>query len=114
MTHYMVRTKLTPEAWKRFLANPEDRSKAARSGTADIGSEIVGYWYGLGEYDIYSVATAPDDETAAAIRFALLSSGTFERYDMSVLLTRDQFRQAAASIDRWPDLKNYRAPGASD
>ncbi len=54
------------------LANIQDSPKRIAAGlpaAEQMGIRVIGTWLTLGQYDLVSVAEAPDDETLA--RFAL-------------------------------------------
>jgi len=114
MPHFLLKTRMTAETWRRLLANPEDRLQKAKEGAADFKGEQVGYWYSAGRYDVYSLLAAPDAETAGALRSQLFSSGGFVDFEPVTLLTVDEMKQAVAMAGGWPSFNSYKAPGGTE
>jgi len=75
MPRFMTLWQYTAEAQAALANNPEDRSEALRDLLQQAGGELLDYYYCFGEYDGVFHFEAPDDETAQAIIYALLSEG---------------------------------------
>lgn len=100
--------------WARLISNPEDRLEKSKQGAREFGGEHLGYWYSSGRYDIYSLLWAPDVITAGTLQANLFSSGGFEDFDQTVLLTVEEMREAIARGKGWPSFQQYKAPGGDE
>lgn len=109
MPLYLTRFSYTPETWARLMANPEDRSEAARSYIESVGGQLHGFWYAFGPYDGYNLFEAPDDVSMAAVALAIGGGGALSSFETTVLLSVDETIQAL----RRAEQIGYRAPGTS-
>ncbi|MDX6644313.1 MAG: hypothetical protein QOK40_40 [Miltoncostaeaceae bacterium] len=67
MAKYLSVFDYTGEAWSRMVANPGDRSEAARKLIEDMGGTMECFYWMLGDHDGVVIYEAPDEATAAAI-----------------------------------------------
>jgi uncharacterized protein with GYD domain len=107
MPHFLIRIKQTPETFSHLIANPEDRTNAARALIEGGGGKLHGYWYAFGEYDVVVLTEFPDNVSAAAVIAKVASSGAWSGGETTVLLTVAEMVEAykrAGSVE-------YRAPG---
>ena len=109
MSVYLMRFSYTPETWARLIQNPEDRRNAARSYIEQVGGSLIGFWYGFGEYDGYSIIEAPDNAAAVGYVLAIASGGAISKVETTVLMTVEETLGALAKS------KNigYHRPGES-
>ena len=93
---------------KALLAQPEDRSAAAREVAESLGGKLLGFWYAFGEFDGVFLMEAPDNASAAALAMAVGAGGALSEVETTVLLDMDEaqdaMRKAAAAT--------YRPPGS--
>jgi uncharacterized protein with GYD domain len=105
---YLSRFNYTAAATKALLAQPQDRSVAAREVAESLGGKLVGFWYAFGEFDGVFLMEAPDSASAAAVAMAIGASGALSDVETTVLLDMDEaqdaMRKAAAAT--------YRPPGS--
>lgn len=107
MPTFLFRFSYTPETWAALMANPEDRSDAAREYVEAIGGEMHGFWYSFGEYDGHMIFDAPDEIAAAGVSLAVSAGGAMSAVDTTVLMTVDD---TLKSLERGHAIK-YRKPG---
>src|SRR5215210_2289576 len=107
MSIYLMRFSYTPETWSRLIQNPEDRRDAARAYIEKVGGSLIGFWYGFGEYDGYSIVEAPDNASAAAYVLAIAAGGALSKVETTVLMTVEETLEALA---KGKDIR-YRKPG---
>ena len=67
MSVFMFQGSYSAEAIKSLIANPTDRSGAARAVIEANGGTMVGAWMAFGESDVVVIAEMPDDESMAAV-----------------------------------------------
>ena len=87
MPVYLMRFSYTPETWSRLIQNPEDRRDAARAYVEQVGGDVIGFWYGFGEYDGYAILEAPDNVAAAGAVLAIAAGGALASVETTVLMT---------------------------
>ena len=87
MPLYLTRFSYTPETWKRLIANPEDRRKAATAYIESVGGKLHGFWYAFGSHDGVTLWEAPDNGSMAAVVLAIGSGGAVTDLETTVLFT---------------------------
>jgi uncharacterized protein with GYD domain len=92
--HYLGRFSYSPGAIKAMVANPQDRSEAAREAVESVGGKLLGYWFAFGEFDGVFIAEAPDNATAAAIAMAVGGAGALSTLQTTVLISMDEAQEA--------------------
>ncbi len=106
MPLYLGRFSYTPDAMKALLAQPQDRSAAAREVAESLGGKLLGFWYAFGEFDGVFLMEAPDNASAAALAMTVGASGALSEVETTVLLDMDEaqdaMRKAAAATYRPP------------
>jgi uncharacterized protein with GYD domain len=107
MAVYLMRFSYTAETWSRLLQNPEDRRDAARSYIEQVGGKLIGFWYGFGEYDGYSIVEAPDNASASAYVLAIAAGGALSKVETTVLMTVEETLEA---LGKGRSI-GYRRPG---
>jgi uncharacterized protein with GYD domain len=107
MPMYLTRFSYTPEAWKRLIANPEDRRKAAQTYIESVGGKLHGFWYAFGSHDGVNLWEAPDNVSIAAAVLAIGSGGAVTNLETTVLMTVEETMEALGKAQGI----SYRAPG---
>lgn len=67
MPKYLSLFAYTGEAWNRMVANPGDRSEAARTLIEEMGGTMECFYWMLGDHDGLVIYEAPDEATVAGI-----------------------------------------------
>jgi uncharacterized protein with GYD domain len=106
MALYLFRFSFAPEVWAALMSSPQDRRDVLASRLFGFGGHLQGYWYSFGEFDGYALAELPDNVSAAAVSTAVTASGSFRRFDTTVLLSVDEMLEA---LDRARDFA-YESP----
>lgn len=109
MATYMLRASLTPETFKGFLANPENRSGPVRKLIEAHGGKLLHYYFAFGQYDVLVIAEFPGNVDASAMMMTVASSGAFSAGETTVLLTIEE--AVAAMKQAGSKIGTYRAPG---
>lgn len=106
MAKYLTIASYTAEGIKGLMAKGGTaRVDAARQVLADAGGSLEGFYFALGQDDVYIVCDLPDNVAAAATSMSAAASGMVVNR-MVALLTADEVDRAAALRLR------YDAPGA--
>ena len=108
MPLYLGRFSYTTDAMKSLLAQPQDRSAAAREVAESLGGKLLGFWYAFGEFDGVFLMEAPDNASAAALAMAVGSGGALLDVETTVLLDMDEAQEAM----RKAAAATYRPPGS--
>lgn len=105
MTKYLCHVKYTVEGMKGLLAEGGTRRKeAVEKLVASLGGKLEAFYYALGDTDLFTIASLPDNATAATISLVVGSAGV-STCNFTVLLTPEEID---AAVKKTP---NYRAPG---
>ena len=94
MPMYLTRFSYTPETWKRLIANPEDRRKAATAYVESVGGKLHGFWYAFGSHDGVTLWEAPDNVSMSSVVLAIGSGGAVTNLETTVLLTVEEAMEA--------------------
>ena len=94
MPMYLTRFSYTPETWKRMIADPEDRRKAASAYIESVGGKLHGFWYAYGSHDGINLWEAPDNVSMASVVLAIGSGGSVTNLETTVLLTVEETMEA--------------------
>ena len=94
MALYMVQFAYTPEAWKAFSKQPEDRTEGVRSLAQKTGCKFEGLYYTFGEYDGFVMVEAPDEASITAFTLAAMSPGHLRSTKTTVLMRASAVVQA--------------------
>ena len=108
MSLYMTQFAYTAEAWKALVKEPEDRAAVFAQHAEKMGGRMVAYYYCMGEYDGLVIFEAPDETTAAAIVFTVISPGHLKATRTTALMsvedTLEAMRRAKAEAYPGPKL----------
>src|SRR5947209_8008868 len=107
MNSYMLRWKLKDETFKRLVAVPVNRRDYAKTLIEGFGGLMETYHFAIGEYDGFAVSVFPSATAMYACMMRGLSTGAFERFEATLLLTSEEAEQA---MNRASDTKvDYHA-----
>lgn len=107
MPMFLMRFSYTPETWQALMANPEDRSQAAREYIETVGGSLHGFWYEFGEFDGCVIFDAPDEISAAGVVLAVTAGGALSAVETTVLMSVEDTLEA---LEKGHAIK-YRKPG---
>ena len=94
MPLFMSTFSYKPEVWAGLVRNPENREQVVGRILADAGCELRGLWYALGARDGFALIEAPDTRVAAGVAIAIGSSGAFDAFETTQLLTQAETLEA--------------------
>ena len=106
MAKYMFRTNYTQSGLKGLLAEGgTGREAALRETIESAGGTLEGFYYALGDCDLYLIADLPDESTATALSLNIAAAGALT-VSVTVLLTPETVDDAVRRS------VSYRLPGA--
>ena len=105
MPKYLLHGSYTAEGAKGLIKEGGSQRRATVERTLQaLNVRVEGFYYSLGEDDVYVIVDAPDNTTIAAVSMAVNAAAAV-RLKTTVLLTTEDIDAATKkSID-------YRAPG---
>ena len=108
MAKYMFRTNYTQSSLNGLLAEGgSGREAALRATVESVGGSLEGFYYALGDYDLYLIAEVPDEATATALALNIAAAGALT-VQTTVLLSAKDIDAAVAKSKS----VQYRLPGA--
>ena len=104
MPLYMTQFSYTAEAWKALVKKPEDRAVVFAKHAEKLGGRMVSLYYCMGDYDGLVIYEAPDEKTAAALVFTVVSPGHLKATKTTPLMTVEETMEAMgkASAEAYP------------
>lgn len=90
MSLYMMQFAYTSGAWKALVKKPEDRAAVFAKQAEKLGGRMISLYYCTGEYDGLVIFEAPDEQTAAAIVFTVISPGHIKATKTTALMSVDE------------------------
>jgi uncharacterized protein with GYD domain len=107
MSLYMTQFAYTAEAWKALVKKPEDRAAVFAEQAEKMGGRMVAFYYCMGEYDGLVIFEAPEETTAAAILFTVVSPGHLKATRTTVLMSVEDTVEAMrkANAEAYPGPK---------
>ena len=94
MNSYMLRWKLKDDTFKRLVAVPVNRREYAKTLIEGFGGVMETYHFAIGEYDGFSISTFPSPTAMYACLMRGLSTGAFDRFEATLLLSAEEAEQA--------------------
>lgn len=106
MAHYMFQVSYNSAASKAMIDNPHSREDAARKAAESLGGKLHTFYFAFGAFDAVLICEFPDNVTAAACSMAVGSTGSFSKFETTVLMT------AAESVEAMKKAKamSYTSP----
>ncbi|HLF59719.1 MAG TPA: GYD domain-containing protein [Acidimicrobiia bacterium] len=96
MAKYIILGNYTAQGMAAIKESPA-RLDAAREGLASMGVTIEDFYLTFGEYDIVTVADAPDAATAAKAVMTLGMAGNVSTVTMAAL-SESEFRKVVSEL----------------
>ena len=81
------------------------RRAAAEAALASVGGSLDAFYYAFGDVDVFGIASAPDDASAAAVSLMINASGAV-RVKLTPLMTAEDLDAAASKTPA------YTPPGS--
>jgi uncharacterized protein with GYD domain len=105
MPKYLFEARYTPEGAKGVAKEgPLSRREAVKKHLEQLGGKLEAMYFAFGDVDCYSIVDLPDNESVAALSFAVNGSGAIATKTV-VLMTPEE-------VDRAMKKKvAFRAPG---
>jgi len=105
MPKYLVQANYVGEGIKGLLKEGgSSRRAVVEKMFGSVGAKVEAFYYAFGETDLFVIADAPDNVTAAALSLTVNATGAATT-KITVLLTPEEIDAAAKKTP------SYRAPG---
>ena len=105
MSKFLIKASYTADGTKGLLKDGgTGRRKAVDKMVGGAGGKVEAFYYAFGDTDVFSIIDVPDSVTAAAMSFAISSTGAV-RISMTPLLTPEEVDAACKKS------VSYKAPG---
>jgi uncharacterized protein with GYD domain len=106
MPKYLIHASYSAEGVKGLLKDGgSKRRAAAEAAIKGLGGKLDAFYFAFGDTDVFALADAPDNVSAAAVSLAVSASGAVHT-KITVLLTAEEMDQATQKS------VSYRPPGA--
>jgi uncharacterized protein with GYD domain len=91
MAHYLLRYRLTPEAWTALVQSPQDLREEARQIVESSGDiRLHDFWYAFAEHDCYIVLESDRNIEVAVVATALTAGGGLRLLATTTLFTVEE------------------------
>jgi uncharacterized protein with GYD domain len=105
MPKYLIHASYSAEGVKGLLKDGgSKRRAAAEAAIKGLGGKLDAFYFAFGDTDVFALADAPDNVSAAAVSLAVSASGAVHT-KITVLLTAEEMDQATQKS------VSYRPPG---
>ena len=105
MPKYLIQASYSTEGVKGLLKDGgSKRRAAAEAAIKGLGGKLDAFYFAFGDTDVFALADAPDNVSAAAVSLAVSASGAVHT-KITVLLTPEEMDQATQKS------VSYRPPG---
>lgn len=105
MPKYLVQASYSAEGVKGLLKDGgSKRRAAAEAAIKGLGGKLEAFYFAFGDTDVFALADAPDNISAAAVSLAVSASGAVHA-KITVLLTPEEMDEATKKS------VSYRPPG---
>ena len=107
MPTYMVQATYTSTAWHKLVQRPENRMEALKPVIAQLGGQVLSWYYTFGDYDVVVIFEVPSNINAAATSMAIAGSGAVKDFKTTVLMSPEDGFDALLLAQG----AGYRPPG---
>ena len=106
MAKYLIAASYTAEGLRGLAKDKASgRQKAVAQALKGLGGKLEAVYYAFGDADVFVVAECPDNVSAAALSFAVSSTGLVRTKTIPLLTVAEADEAIAKAV-------NYRGPGA--
>jgi uncharacterized protein with GYD domain len=85
------------EQGRRDIKTTSDRVELVKGMVEKMGVKVLGQYITMGEYDLVTIAEAPDDEAIARVAALVLARGNVTTTTMRAF-TPEEFRKVTSSL----------------
>ena len=94
MPFFCHQVSYTKEAWKRLMADPQDRLDVVRTPIEKLGGKLHTAYFAFGPFDAIAITEMPDNVSAAAIAIAFAAGGSVANVQTTPLMTAAETLEA--------------------
>lgn len=106
--HYLIRSRLTNASIANLVKNPQDRTSQAQNLIGAFKGKASNYFWAADGGGIVVICEFPSASAAEACALRAISTGGFDRFRITPLLTGQEAEQVLKEANA-ADM-NYRAP----
>jgi uncharacterized protein with GYD domain len=107
---FMFVAEPAAQGWKMLMSKPADRLDVVDEAFAELGGEILSYYYGLGNGKSYITVKLPDDnEVIQAVYLMRMPTGLLESYEIIELLSNAEMVEAMKKSNQFIKLEQDMA-----
>jgi uncharacterized protein with GYD domain len=96
MSTYIILARWTKQGLQKLGESPS-RLEAGRKAFEAAGVKLKEFYMVMGQYDMVSIAEAPDDATLARATLSLASKGNFQTETLRAF-TEDEYKRIISAI----------------
>lgn len=105
MPKYLIQASYTADGVKGLLKDGGSKRRAAAEGAIKgLGGKLESFYFAFGETDVFAIADAPDNISAAAVSLAVSASGLVHARTTALLTPEEMDQATKKSV-------SYRPPG---
>ena len=94
------------QGWQMLMNKPTDRLDVVKEAFAELGGEILSYYYGLGKGKSYITVALPDDnEVIQAVYLMRMPTGLLESYEIIELISNTEMVRAMKKSNQFMQLE---------
>jgi uncharacterized protein with GYD domain len=109
MPFFLYQATYKDQQVKALIDNPQNRETSLRQLIESFGGKLHQFFYAFGEYDAVAISEFPDNESATAAVFSLVSTGVLAKGQTTVLMTPAEAEGAMKKANA--TRSGYRPPG---
>jgi uncharacterized protein with GYD domain len=109
MVRLITRARFTQDAFKAYVAAPEDREPVIRKFVEGLGGKLTSYYFTTGDSDVLLISETDDPDSMIAGLLAAAAAGTLSDISTVRAWTGAEFKAIAEKASK--AAKAYRAPG---
>ena len=110
MAKYAIFFTLKAETVTAMMDKPSDRAAVVGKLLESVGGSLEAYYWMLGAWDGFVIATAPDGASAASVSIAVSSTGAFGHLETHELFDSSEVNGLLERAKRFS--AQYTPPGA--
>ena len=107
MAKYLIQLTYSDDGLAELVRQPQDRGAVITELFERLGGSVEVFYHALGEFDLVLIAEISDNESMAAIQFAVRSTGIAKDHKVTTLLPRED----AVNALRRAGGTGYQPPG---
>lgn len=106
MPKYLIQASYTADGVKGLLKDGGSKRRAAAEGAIKgLGGKLESFYFAFGDTDVFAIADAPDNISAAAVSLAVSASGLVHARTTALLTPEEMDQATKKSVSYRPPEK---------